>query len=54
MAGNDNSGLALIVGGLLVAAVIFGFLFYNGNHGNNLANIEPATGVKASITLHDK
>ena len=40
---DDSNALYLIVGGLLVVALIFGFVVY-GRY-NNPANIEPAAGT---------
>jgi hypothetical protein len=47
-ADEDSNALYLVVGGLLVVALIFGFVVY-GRY-NNPANIEPAAGTTYSST----
>lgn len=42
---DSNTSLYLVLGGLLVVAIVFGFAYWGRHSNNNLANIEPAAGT---------
>lgn len=42
---DSNTSLYLVLGGLLVVAIVFGFAYWGRNSNNNLGNIEPAAGT---------
>ena len=47
---DSNTSLYLVLGGLLVVAIVFGFAYWGRHSNNNLANIEPAAGTPYSAT----
>lgn len=44
-----NNNLYFIVGGLVVLAVIFGFIFWNADRNNELGELEPAAGTSTQM-----
>ncbi|HTK86025.1 MAG TPA: hypothetical protein VL625_13155 [Patescibacteria group bacterium] len=52
MAENNDGGLYLIVGGLLVAAIVFGFVVWgrSGTTSTSYTNIAPAAGTPSSYS----
>jgi hypothetical protein len=44
---NDNGGLYFVVGGLVVAVAVIGFLYFGQNAGEKANMTEPASGVEA-------
>jgi predicted negative regulator of RcsB-dependent stress response len=47
---DSNTSLYLVLGGLLVVAIVFGFAYWGRHSNNNLNNLEPAAGTPYSAT----
>ncbi len=50
MAENNDGGLYLIVGGLLVAAIVFGFVIWGRSGTASYTSIAPAAGTPSSYS----